>query len=68
MTRPLLTEADAAALLGVKPQTLSVWRMRGYGPKFRKIGRLVRYDATDLEEYSAGRKAGNTAQAAELTK
>ncbi len=38
----LLTEAQAAALLGMRPATLCVWRCRGYGPAFLRIGRKRR--------------------------
>ena len=43
----------AAALLGVRPNTLEVWRHQKRGPKFYKIGRCVVYDEDDLEAYVA---------------
>lgn len=44
---PLLTEQQAAEVLGVKPGTLQVWRCtRRYGLPFVKVGRLVRYPIT----------------------
>lgn len=40
----LLDEKAAAALIGVQPRTLSVWRITGrYGLGFIKVGRSVRY-------------------------
>ena len=53
MATELLTEAEVAELLGVRPKTLARWRWRGEGPRFRKIGRKVRYARSDLEEYVA---------------
>jgi hypothetical protein len=49
--RPQLNEAQAAARLGVKPAALRQMRQRGQGPAYFKIGRSVRYDPVDLEEY-----------------
>jgi excisionase family DNA binding protein len=46
----LLTISEAAALLGVKPQTLYLWVSLRRIPH-RKIGRLVRFTEADLEEY-----------------
>jgi len=41
---PLLPEAQTAALLGVKPGTLAVWRStKRYGLPYVKIGAKVRY-------------------------
>ena len=59
-TRPkLLTEAEAADYLGVKPQTLCAWRCtRRYNLRFIKVGRLVRYRFEDLEAFLAERTVG----------
>ena len=48
--KPLLTIEEAAALLGVKTQTLYLWVSQRRVP-CRKIGRLVRFTETDLEEF-----------------
>lgn len=48
--KPLLTIPEAAALLGVKPQTLYLWVSLHRIP-CRKIGRLVRFTEEDLEEF-----------------
>ena len=47
----LLTTEAAAAWLGLSPRTLQCYRMRGEGPRFRKIGRWVRYVESDLEAW-----------------
>lgn len=47
----LLTNDETAALLGLKPNTLEIWRTQGKGPVFRKIGRSVRYSEADVIEY-----------------
>lgn len=46
----LLTVPEAAALLGVKTQTLYLWVSARRVPH-RKIGRLVRFTEADLEEF-----------------
>jgi hypothetical protein len=43
-----LTTKEAAALLGVSPKGLEAMRARGDGPPFTRIGRRVRYVATEL--------------------
>ena len=49
----LLSTVEAAAQLGVRPNTLEVWRHQRKGPKYKKLGRRVLYAPSDLEEYSA---------------
>ena len=51
----LLTDKDAAAILGASVQTLRNWRWRGEGPRYRKLGkRLVRYARADLQAFLDG--------------
>jgi hypothetical protein len=53
----LVTETEAAAILGAQVQTLRNWRWKGIGPRTRKIGqRLVRYHRADLAAFI---EAGN---------
>jgi excisionase family DNA binding protein len=48
----LLKRKEAAAYLGgIAEQTLAVWASTGRGPAFVKIGRLVRYRRSDLDEW-----------------
>ncbi len=47
----LLTEKEAAQILGVQPQSLAVWRLRREKLPFLKIGRLVRYRREDIERW-----------------
>lgn len=44
----LLNTEQTARILGVQPKTLEVWRWRGYGPAFRKVGHLVRYEEGEI--------------------
>ncbi len=52
--RPLATPEDLAEFLNNIPiKTLAQWRSRGIGPKYRKIGRHVRYDWADVHAWLA---------------
>ncbi len=56
-TPELLTEREAAAILGVKSQTLAVWRStRRYSLRWHKIGHLVRYRRDELVRFIAERE------------
>jgi excisionase family DNA binding protein len=56
-----LTTKQAAQALGIKPGTLEIWRVRGDGPAFMKIGRAVRYRRDDIEAFmTAGRRASTS--------
>ena len=50
--RKLLNTAEAAEILGLKPNTMEIWRSHGRGPSYKKIGRKVLYDPADLEAFS----------------
>ena len=50
----LLTTNQAAAVLGLSPRTLERYRVTGEGPRFKKIGRWVRYVPSDLDEWLDG--------------
>lgn len=56
----LLNTAEAADLLGLKKNTLEIWRYQKKGPKFRKLGKLVRYAECDLLEYLDGQTRTGT--------
>ncbi len=48
----LLTREQAAAVLGIKPDTLAVWATtKRYSLPYTKIGRSVRYRLSDIEQF-----------------
>lgn len=57
---PLLNQEQAAQILKLHPKTLEIWRHRGGGPKFVKVGRLARYRPEDLAAYIEGRVRTST--------
>ena len=48
----LITEKEAAHFLSVSLRTIQNWRFRNRGPKYKKLGRLVRYSVADLSAYA----------------
>lgn len=59
----LLTRAQAAEYLGLKPQTLSIWASTGrYALRMIKVGRCVRYRKSDLDRFLEERTVTSTAE------
>ena len=56
----MLIAEDAAAYLGLAPQTLAKLRWSGDSPPFFKVGRRVLYDRADLDSWLATRKRTST--------
>ena len=50
-TIKLMTETELADQLHVSIKLLQKMRREGTGPKYLKIGRLVRYHEKDINEY-----------------
>jgi len=44
----LIDERFAASYFGVSVETLRTWRKQDRGPRFRRIGRCIRYSTADL--------------------
>jgi len=47
----LLDQREAAKILGVSVRTLERHRVTGTGPRFCRLGRLVRYREGDLADW-----------------
>jgi excisionase family DNA binding protein len=47
----LLSTEELAELLGVHPATLATWRHEGRGPKFVKVGKVVRYRRGEIDAF-----------------
>lgn len=62
MKSNLLTTREAAARLGLSTTTLEIWRWRGTGPKFRKLGKAVRYTKEDLDAFIEAATRTNTSE------
>jgi helix-turn-helix protein len=59
-----LDERVAARVLNTAPATLQKWRWEGKGPRFLKVGRLVRYRRSELERYLASVERSSTSDSA----
>lgn len=62
-SRIVLTNKEAARQLGVSHRTLEDWRLMNRGPRFVKLGRLVRYRLGDLLDFMDRNTFMNTTQA-----
>lgn len=65
VVRQLLNPQEASAYMGGKPtpNTLAQWRSQRRGPKFVKLGKLVRYERTAIDAWLAANThtgTGNT--------
>ena len=63
MTDFLLDEVQAGRFLGgdskpISSRTLQRWRQEDSGPRWCRIGRLVRYRMSDLDAYLDANKMG----------
>ena len=61
ITRHLIDTAELSAELGVRTETLYRWRRTGYGPRFTRVGRLIRYSRPDIDRWLANHTEGTTA-------
>lgn len=63
----LLNNDAAASALGISPITLKIWRCKGKGPRFIKLGASKRagvaYDPTEVEAWKAARTFASTSAA-----
>lgn len=55
-TELFLTSKQTATLLGIKPNTLEVWRVKGRGPQFIKCGSsrnsIIRYPKSAITAFA----------------
>lgn len=63
MQETLLTETDVSKHLRVSVACVRRWRLEHRGPRFLKIGSLVRYRPEDVEEWINTRPAGGEVEA-----
>jgi hypothetical protein len=47
----LLSQEEAAVVLGVKPPTLAQWRFYGKGPRYIRVGRSAFYKLQDVNRW-----------------
>lgn len=54
----LLNERQLSRLIGISIGTLRFWRGEDKGPRFRKVGQLVRYAPSDVNLWLTQRPSG----------
>lgn len=60
----LLDTTQAASYLNIARRTMERWRCEGYGPNFIRIGRVVRYSDSALEDWIQRQTRTSTSQEA----
>lgn len=62
MPRDVFDTEGAAGYLGVSRQLLELLRVDGDGPRYAKLGRLVRYRRAALDEWLVERERAHTSE------
>lgn len=57
----LLEEKELAERLQVSLGTLRTWRTDGTGPRFHRIGQMIRYAPSDVKDWLLARQGGGEA-------
>jgi predicted DNA-binding transcriptional regulator AlpA len=57
----LIDEKELARLIRVSIATLRYWRSERKGPRFRKVGQMVRYAPSDVATWLNSRPTGGEA-------
>jgi predicted DNA-binding transcriptional regulator AlpA len=63
----VLTQNEVAKLYGLSVRTLERHRTAGTGPKFTRIGRLIRYREQDLADYVESNLHTSTSEGSSAT-
>ena len=61
----IVDQKKAAQLLGLAPATMANLRYAGRGPKYLKVGRLVRYRIVDIAEWLDSHTHSSTSETRE---
>ena len=56
--RRMVSEVAIETRYGISRRTLQRWRLQGRGPRFYKLGRIVRYDLRDVEAWVNSKPTG----------
>jgi excisionase family DNA binding protein len=67
MTGMLLTEPEVAERLRVSLACLRRWRLERRGPRFLKVGSLVRYPTEELDRWIESLPVGGTVTTANVS-
>ena len=59
----LIDSVQLAQYLGAKTATVEGWRLKGIGPRYIKVGSLVRYRTEDVEKWLKSKTRSSTKKA-----
>ncbi len=59
---PLLAANQVARLLGIEVETLGSWRRKGYGPRWYRIGKKIKYVHADLKSWMSQQASGGAGE------
>ncbi|RYF47742.1 MAG: DNA-binding protein [Cytophagaceae bacterium] len=62
MAEQLVDEKELACILAQSPRTLQAQRLRGGGIPYIKIGRSVRYDLQDVNQFLAAQRRASSSE------
>ncbi len=60
--RRISSPIEVGEFLGISINTLAAWRCAGVGPRFMKIGRRIKYRASDVEAWMERRSGQSTTE------
>jgi len=58
----LIDQRAMSRMLGITTKTAETWRVRGFGPRYHKIGALVRYRKSDIRAWVESRAKSSTSE------
>jgi predicted DNA-binding transcriptional regulator AlpA len=58
----LITPAETAVETDLSQHTLAIYRCRGNGPPYYKVGKFVRYDREEVRQWMRSRRYRSTSE------
>ncbi len=57
-----ITESQAATAIAISKKTLQLYRRKGCGPSYSKVGKRVLYEPSQLEAWIASKRCNSTSE------
>lgn len=58
----VMTERQASQYMQISEKTLTKWRIQGIGPRFVKIGGLIRYRKLAIDDFLKSKEFNSTSE------
>lgn len=62
MDEELMDQHAFGRMVGITTKTAEAWRVRGFGPRYIKVGTLVRYRKSDVRAWIESRIVSSTSE------